>query len=680
MELLKYEHEVDMLLERKENERLREEIRTLASCVDVFHDECETLKKSLDKTLNIVEILRDERDGLMKEHDLNMAEHSELVLDLIKYEETISRLEKGNEKLEDDRKLLEERLIEKEGALSLVGKQAMMPYKPKTESNLPTKDDRFQNDRQASYEVRTENQALFSSYPKAEYSMEQGSEMDEFPRDARLLRHRNECPSNEVKFPRKRDENQRYETGFLGRGHELQRGGTGFLRKGGEFESTDADILRNDHDVLENREGVRLEDGEKEAELKRRIFLDRDNEDIVRRLPTRGELFDPERTFRDDFDSLKKDRSEDTKPRRQGRSTKDSEILHKERVDFIGTLPGVDITKVEDTQSYLLAKKSNIGNVPNNSKRSYEEPRIPAQRAKLEKSRSFSTYRSQTSPQMSKPPHTRHQQSTRDMKSHPGTKHHEKPKFKTNFTSTYVEEKRRSPGKGNEKQTSKSKNAFAVLPRYEDVCRDVLEVPRNATPSSRVPKRTSSSRVREHQKSVSTNSSPKPKRVSRSSFSNISTMNSQNFSGSSILTSTRANMTTSDRLIPNLSGLSPIVSPLDRHYHSEKLKWQISEKDHSNIVPTNYDNTTFLLNADPNAFLRTPGTENRERLRSKTRARSRTADGRLTSSRDQTSSRDFYEERPLLINFEDFIFRHRVKSSENVASIRDPSPAELWFS
>ena len=664
LELLKYEHEVDMLLERKENERLREEIRTLANCVDVFHDECETLKKSLDKTLSIVEILRDERDGLMKEHDLNMAEHSELVLDLIKYEETINRLEKGNEKLEDDRKLLEECLMGKQGMLSSVGKQAMMPCKPKTESNRPTKDDKFQDEREAPYDVPTGNQPLFSSYPKAEYSIELGSEIDEFSRsNARFLRQRNEYPNNEAKFVREREEKQRYETRFLGRGNELQRNGIGFLRKWDEFESSDADILKTDNDALENRKEIVLEDGVKEAELKRRVFLDRDNEDILRRLPTRGESFDSEKTFRDDFKSLKSDRTEDTKARRQAGSTKDSEILHKDKVDFVGTLPGVDIFQgVQDTQTCLLAKKSNTGNVLNNSKRSYEEHRIPTERAKWEKSRK------QASPQMTIPPHTRQQQSTIDIKSHPSTKHHEKP-----------------PGKGNEKQTSKSKNALAVLPTYEYVSRDVFEDPRNATPSSRITKRTSSSRIREHtqsRKSDPRNFSPKPKRVSRSSLSNVSTMNSQNFSGNSILTSTRANMTTSDRLIPNLSGLSPIVSPVDRHYHSEKVKWQISEKDHSNIVRTDYDvdNTTFLLNADPNALLQTPGTENRERFRSKTRARSRTADARLKSSNYLSSSRDLYEEKPLLINFEDFIFRHRVKSSEDVANIRDPSPAELWFS
>lgn len=659
LELLKHEHEVDMLLERKENERLREEIRTLADCVDVFHEECETLKRSLDKTLSIVDRLRDERDSLMKEHDLNMAEHSELVLDLIKYEETIGRLEKGNEKLEDDRKILEDCLMEKQGIASLVGEQAVMPYRPKTESSRTRMHGRFQGNGHAPQEVRSRNQALFSSYPKVDHSMELGSEMNEFPRnDTRFLRKGNEYPRNEAKFPRKMDENLRYETGSLERGNDLQRRDAGFFKNGNEFQRADAEILGKDRDVLESGKGFVLEDGVKEHELERRRFLDRDYEDTARRLPTRGELLDPEeRTFKSDFDSLKPARTEDTNHRRPVRSRKDNEILHKERADFVGTMSGVGLNR-GGTQGYRRVN--------------YEQPPVSSQVSKSEKSRPDSTYRSQTSmsPEIRQP-------STRDSRSHRDTKNHEKPKFQTSFAPTDVREKRRLQRKDNEKQTSNSKNALAVLPRHKDVPREVLEVPRNTTPPGRFSKRTTSGKIDGHKKSRKSdprNFSPNSKRVSRSSLSNVSTLNSQNFSGSSILTSTRANMTTSDRLVPNLSGLSPIVSPIDRHYHSEKLKWQISEKDRGNIAPTNYDNTTFLLSVDP--FLQTPGTETRK----KSRSRSRTADGRLTSSTDLTMSRDLYKEKPLLINFEDFIFRHRVKSSEDVASIRDPSPAELWFS
>ena len=663
LELLKHEHEVDMLLERKENERLREEIRTLADCVDVFHDECETLKRSLDKTLSIVNILRDERDSLMKEHDLSMAEHSELVLDLIKYEETISRLERGNEKLEDDRKILEDCLMEKQGIASLVGEQAVMPYRPKTECGRPRIDERFYGNGHAPQEVLRRNQALFSSYPKVDHSMELGSEMNDFPRhDTRFLGKGNEYPRNEAKFPRKIDENQRYEIASLERGNDLQRREAGVLRNGSEFQRADAVILGKDRDILESGKGFVLEDGVKEHELERQRFLDRDYEDTVRRLPTRGELLDPEeRTFKSDkyyetFDSLKSARTEDTNHRRQVRSRKD-EILHKERADFVGTESGVGINQ-GGTQGYLRV--------------TYEQLPVSSQLSKSEKSRLDSTYRSQTSisPEICQP-------SARDSRSQRDRKSHEKPKFQINFTPADVRGKRRLQRKDNEKQTSNSKNALAVLPRHEDVSREVLEVPRNTTPPGRFSKRTTISKIGEHKKSrksLPRNFSPNPKRDSRSSLSNVSTLNSQNFSGSSILTSTRANMTTSDRLVPNLSGLSPIVSPIDRHYHSEKLKWQSSEKDRGNIAPTNYDNTTFLLSVNP--FLQTPGTETRK----KSRSRCRTADGRLTSSRDLTLSRDLYEEKPLLINFEDFIFRHRVKSSEDVASIRDPSPAELWFS
>jgi hypothetical protein len=674
LELLKYEHDIDLLLERNESQRLRAEIETLTNCVDVFHDECECLKRSLDKTLDMVERLRDERDGLVKKHDLNMAEHSELMLDLIKYEETIGRLERGNEKLQDDRKILEECLMEKQAMLphgSRIEKQARLLYNPKTKANYPIQDDRPEDEWKLIRQHRTENQVLFSSNLKAEHSMQLGSEVGEFPRKDTQFRRKG---NNETNFLRKDDDYLRSEPGFL--------------RMEGGYQRT---------------ESMMLEDLVKEAELERRTFSDEDNEEIMRRSPTRDELLHTE-TFRDDFAALLPDRTEDNKSQRQDgnrkftteeiemKFSKENEMLHKERAfgkDFAGRLPSVDSTRdvkkqrqagnrkfiSEENEDYHLRNKSKLATASNHSKRSYEE--ALSQRTKTEENRSFSTYRPQASPEVSTP-----QPSTREMKSLRGTEQPEKPKFKTNSTSVHVEEKRRSNLlQGKARQTSK--NGSITFPRNDKVpynSRDALEVLGNETPSSRFPKRTSSHRIIGHQKSLKSNSrsvSPKSRGVLGSPLSNGSTLNSPNFSNSSILTSTRANLTTTDRLVPNLSGLSPIVSPLDRHYHAEKLKWKISAEERHNTSTANRDSTTFLLNVDPNGFLG----KGFHSSRFKSHNRSRSADDRLlTSSREMTLSRDLYQEKPLVINFEDFVFRHRVKSSEDVANIRDPSPAELWFS
>ncbi len=677
LELLKYEHDIDLLLAGKENERLRAEIGTLTTCVDVFHDECECLKRSLDKTLNMVGILRDERDDLMKKHDTNMAEHSELVLDLIKYEETISRLEQGNEKLEDNRRLLEECLMEKQAMLFLESpseKQAILSYNPKTETNFSTQDDRLEEDERKLLrrERRAENQALFPNNPKAERSMQLGLEADEFLR-------------NDTQFPRKSSEYKRNETEFV--------------RKGGEYQRNDADVLGKNSDVLEKTESLMLENLMKEVELERR-FLDTDDEGIMRRLPSRDEMFRnrddwmPERTK-----YMKKQRQNgNKKSTAQGigmQFAKDSQTFHEERAfedDFAGTFPSMDSTGDakkqrqdgnrksvgQDNEGYRMRNKSNVEGVLNHSRRSYKEPKISPQHAKTEENRPFSKYRCEV--QTSELNMATPQRSSREMKSLRGTKRPGKPKLKT---SSLLQEK-------NERQTSKSKNESALFPardKFSYNSPNSLEVMRNATPSSRFPKRTGRKGIAEYQKSLksdSINFSPKLRRVPGTAPSNGSTLSSPNFSNSSILTSTRANLTTTDRLVPNLSGFSPIVSPLDRHYHAEKLKWQVLAGKQSDVSRANHDNTTFLLNIDPNEFLQTPITANRDGFtssRAKIHNRSRSADDRLlTSSREMTLSRELYQDKPLHINFEDFIFRHRVKSSEDVANIRDPSPAELWFS
>ena len=162
-----------------------------------------------------------------------------------------------------------------------------------------------------------------------------------------------------------------------------------------------------------------------------------------------------------------------------------------------------------------------------------------------------------------------------------------------------------------------------------------------------------------------------PDHFSTSQFTNS---NFPNLSNDSILTSTKARPTAVDRIMPNLSGLSPIVSPLDHRNEALKQKWSVTMKD---LKATDQNKTTNLMNANPRTVQKSPKTS---RLR-KTRTRSHSAeDNVMTSSVETSTSHRLHSEKPLIINFEDYIFRHRVRSSENVARIRDPSPAELWFS
>jgi hypothetical protein len=701
LELLKYEHDIDLLLARKENERLRAEIGTLTDCVDVFHDECDSLKRSLDKTVKMVGILRDERDELMKKHNVDMAEHSELVLDLIKYEDTIGRLERGNEKLEEDRKLLEECLMGKQTMLSREfpnEDQAGLPYNPhpKTESTFALQNDRreeydrkllgespveketmlFQespSERQfakflydpkskTSYPIqarhmkslqerRTENQALFPNSAAPESSMQLGSEVDPFlPNDSLFLKPKIEHERNE----------------------------TDFLRNGDKYEKDDALVLGK-HDVLEREEGVMLEDLVKEAKLER----------------TFGNELLSGRTK----DMKMYGQDENKKSTAHGiemQFAKDNQQFHDQGafgVGFARTLPSMERTEdvktqtqdekrhrvSQDNKPYSFRDKSNTESVSYHSQRNYKKSDTSPQYAKTESNRPFSKYRyeAETSSKLNT---TTPQRYTKEMKSLRGTKLAGETKIKnspysvnTTDRSSLVREKQST------KKTSKFKNGSIVFPRHDEVSynsHNTSGVMRNVTPSSGFTKRTGRNGIaerRKFEKSNSRNSSSKVKRVPGTFLSSASTPSSPNYSNSRILTSTRANLTSTGRLVPNLSGLSPIVSPLDRHYHAEKLRWRILEDERGNVTRSNHDNTTFLLNIAPNEPLHTPTS------RTRTRSRSRSADDRLLT-REMTLSHELYQEKPLLINFEDFICRHRVKSSENVANIRDPSPAELWFS
>ena len=673
LELLKYEHDIDLLLARKENERLRAEIGTLTDCVDVFHDECDSLKRSLDKTLNMVGMLRHERDALMKKHDSNMAEHSELVLDLIKYEETIHRLERGNEKLEEDRKLLEECLLGKQSMSfheSPSENQARLTNDPKAKTNFALQDDRrdeynrklleeclvekqnmlFQEKQgkllynNTSYSVqdehrkllqdrRAENQTLLPKSPATECSLQLDSEVATFlPGDTPILRTKSEYEINETEFQ----------------------------RKGNKYKNVDANFLGK-HEVLERKERPMLEDLVKETELERKIMDDL--------LPDKA-----------------KDRKKDTVDGMKMQFATDNEEAFA--ADFARTLPSMGSTRDVKTQTqdgnrrpirqdingYSFKNISTTESMLNHSKQRYGESATSPRHAQTEGSRPFSKYRYkvQTSSELNIPTTQPHK---KEMKSLQGTKLPGKTTIKSNPRLVVME---RSSLPGEKAGTSsKFKNSSIEFPRSDEITyssHNSVDVMRNVTPSSRFTKRTGRNGITERQKPSKSNS----KRMS----GNASTPSSSNYSGSSILTSTRANLTTSDRLVPNLSGLSPIVSPLDRHYHAEKLRWQIVEDERSNTSRPNHGNTTFLLNIDPNELLQIPTTANNERLvssRTRTHNRSRSADDRLLT-REMTSSRELYQEKPLLINFEDFICRHRVKSSEDVANIRDPSPAEQWFS
>ena len=685
LELLKYEHDIDLFLARKENERLRAEIGTLTDCVDVFHDECDSLKRSLDKTLNMVGMLRHERDDLMKKHDSNMAEHSELVLDLIKYEETIHRLERRNEKLEKDRKLLEECLMGKQSMSfheSPSENQARLSNDPKTERNFALQDDKQDEyDRKLLEECLVEKQTmLFQESPTGKqgkllysntcYPMQDGHR--------KLLQERRRAESRAL-FPNNLAAERSLQldsdvatllpdhTPILRTKSEYEVNKTGVQRKGNKYQKDDVDVLGK-REVLERKESLMLEDLVKEAELERK-FMD----DLL-----------PERT-----EDMKNDVVDGIKMQ----FATDNEGFHEEgafAVDFARSLPSVGRTRdvksqtqdasrqpiKQDINGYSFGNKSSTENILNLSKGSYKESAISPQQARTEGNHPFSKYRykAQTSSELNT---SATQAYTKEMKSLRGTKLPGKTTIKNNPHLVVTERSSLPREKAGAKQSCKFKSSSIEFPRNDEVpfnSHNSVEVMRNVTPSSRFTKRSVRNGITERRKSLKSNSKRLP--------GNASTPNSSNYSSSSILTSTRANLTTSDRLVPNLSGLSPIVSPLDRYYHAEKLRWQIVEDERSNTSRPNHDNTTFLVNIDPNELLQTPTMTNRERLvssRTRTHNRSRSADDRLLS-REMTLSRELYQEKPLLINFEDFICRHRVKSSEDVANIRDPSPAEQWFS
>ncbi|XP_028406277.1 uncharacterized protein PFB0765w-like [Dendronephthya gigantea] len=577
LELLKYEHEIDLLLERKENERLRDEIKTLTNCVDMFHDECECLKRSLDKTLHIVEILREERDELMKESDLNMIEHSELVLDLIKYEETISRLEKGNEKLEDDKKLLAECLKQKE---RIVSRGELLENETGISNSAKTK-------HSVNGDKSLERHTLFSDNPEVFLSEKRGSEVGDFQRkDARFLRASAGYQRNDNEAPRRGD-------------HRWKR--TNKL----------------------------LEDSVENVELKSRRLVDLElgNEDL-RKLSwpqTLEEVHYTQRHAEDDFNTEWK-----------------GQINDGHKIGFAG-------------EQKMLHAEQTMSN--------YESQNEFGHRKQLHKEYYTAS----------------HQPKSKENRGVLGSSvsHRKMTPLDTSAKQLCLKTAK------NTGRSSKTKNVSIMVPRRDESSYDYPKHSRSikfAKTSIRSPKRTKKRYeygTTDREKSIKSNSrifSPKVENISRTPVLNTSTFNSSKFLNSSILTSTRENPATPRRLVPNLAGLSPIVSPLDRHHQSEKLRWQISEE----TQRTRDDRTTFLLNEDPSGLItRTPKREGTKS--SKAHIRSYSADDRLlTSSREMT--RDLNLEKPLVVNFEDFVFRHRVKSSEDVASIRDPSPAELWFS
>ena len=625
LELLKYEHEIDLMLERKENDRLRAEIETLSNCVDVFHSECDALKRSLDNTLNVVEILRDERDGLMKEQDLNMAEHSELVMDLIKCDETINRLEEGNEKLQNDRRLLEECLMEKQGILpqkSLANNENKMSYNPKLRTRHPFQDGGLENGKDTTQLLRK--------------SIEhEKNESD------RLKKNREDLRSG-TKFLR--NESEQYhgnKNGFSRIGNEYRREENGIPRKAKDFNRNEVEFPGIENEFprsdVGNLRSMLLEDLVREAKLEKRNPAVQEREDLPRSLITSAEFLQAERRSIDDFGVFPPERTGDMKT--EERFPKQNKMPREEQEfakDFASTSSsgrdGKDyngIHAVDDGTGYHFTSSSNRRSILNHSKQSSKKS--DSKHNNPEETRSYSSYyRSIQSPVLNM---SASQQPITENSSR-ATKKSGKPKLKTSL-----------PSSG-----------------------------RNSTPSARIVQHKKS------RKSNSRNFSPRSSRVSGIHQSNTSFSDSQNVSNSRILTSTRTYSTT-DRLVPNLSGLSPIVSPLDRHYHAQRARWQRSEEernDTSRNDTTIHEDTTFLLNVDPNMLLQT--SKNGPSSRSfKTRTRSRSADDRFLAQSGEVT-RDVYSQKPLVINFEDFVYRHQVKSSEQVANIRDPSPAELWFS
>lgn len=233
------------------------------------------------------------------------------------------------------------------------------------------------------------------------------------------------------------------------------------------------------------------------------------------------------------------------------------------------------------------------------------------------------------------------------------------PKFKSSCTLAYGEEATKlNPmnGKRSGKQTSKSSNSLITFPKYKNKADDSRKDLQRDTP---LYNKGILGKQRCYQ-SISRNVCSILKRDSGKSLSNAHI-----YSTGKIQTSTRADLISARRLVPNLSGFSPIVSSLDHHYEAEKIKRQFPASELNSTSTTKYNKASgSLVDGYPNYFP----------------SRSYSSDGRsLMSTAEFTFSRELYGEKPLLINFEDFVFRHRVKCSADIASLRNPSPGELWF-
>ena len=582
-----YEMGIELLIEKEEGEMLRKELGTMTRCVDVFHEECQRLKNSLDNTLDMLNMVKEERNTLLKESEQSLEEHSEIIMDLIKYEDVIKNLEKANEKLVKEKEMLQRCLLQT-------------------------------TDKPSSVEMLREH----STKTKA---------------DA------------EITFPRKMESV-----------HECRSGKN-------NPDIQEIDFLMEELGKELKTSEVR-ENGEEEDRLQ--IMWDFQKERKQNRFPrskpsTRD--FAPQQKERE--------RNEERKTMQQQTSRyskNDSSFLQngfpKWESDSWKPSSLSERTTREENRDYSLGEE-------------VEKPKENGLFLELnsEKERAGYVYRSEED----------------------GTKPKQYPEIRESNTRKHVaftsddampDEYMGTMTRGNKKAEQASRRPH----------------PSKSTRAQRVFSE-KTLHQRNHSKKDAQNVA-KGKKISVSSSRQLSsnttttpfTSNSQNSKNassgsSSFLTSTKTGSDLKLRLVPNLSGVSPIVSQFDRRRHNEMLKWRIADDLSSDVT----QNTTFLTTADPFDGRPTQTVPINERSHRKLtnssltkkhkphtmtprHTRSISADDRLINSTNKAPSLNWpeesYLEKPLTINFEDFVFRHRVKSSEDVANLRDPSPAELWFS
>ena len=503
----KYHMEIELLIEKKEKECLRKELGTMIRYVDVFREECRSLKSSVDNALEMCKIMKQERDDLVVQSNRSLEENSEVILDLIKYQDNIMKLETTNEKLVKEKEMLQECLLQ-------------------TGAKLPP------------------------SIPKTEVASEYSTKPN---------------PKIQTTFPRR---------------HE----------KLNDFKDTEFTVNMKEIDFLKE-------------ELDNELVTTEDNEKMKDHWQKPADL----------VEHLKKDPAEKSMLESQGCVAEE-----RHRGKYQRNTKGRQYKSSENQLS--LRRTSNPD----------DEPRTV-------NTGNFTKIR------------------------------HLEMTNKRDHLKVLEPRQSNSPSQSNTSKLVKSHKAPGLSSQNNTrIFRNVRRTP-------------------------SSSASQRPKNTSKVACR--------------FVTSSRTNAGLNVRLAPNLSGLSPIVSQLDRRRHDELLKWNLADGLPGGVSQDCFDDdadSTILITADPfgRRQQRTHPTNKRCNLRNNTsfssskRQNPRKMEGkhRLTHSagvilRNSTNKACDYDssgvpclDKPLTINFEDFVFRHRVKSSEDVANLRDPSPAELWFS